>query len=255
MWSTWWFWSLIGVVVMAIIVGAYRVRMAQLEHDFNVRLNERIAERSRIARELHDSLLQGFQGMLFRLQAVHSMLPERPLDAKAALDAALDRADEALAEGREAMQGLRATSLAETDFEQALIHLGEELVSAAGADDAPHFRVVVEGKPRRLSLTTSDEVYRIAREAVRNAFQHAHARAIEAEVSYGEKQLLVRVRDNGVGLDRHTLEQGQRPGHWGIPGIRERAARLGAGLNIWSEHEAGTEIELALAAKIAYARE
>jgi signal transduction histidine kinase len=254
-WSTWWFRSLVAVFVIAIFIGAYRVRMARLAHLFNVRLNERIAERSRIARELHDSLLQGFQGMLYRLQAVHSMLPGRPDDAKAALDTALDRADQALAEGREAVQGLRSTSLAETDFVQALIRLGEELVSAAGAGAAPHFRVVVEGKPRRLSLTTSDEVYRIAREAVRNAFQHSHARAIEAEISYAEKQLLVRVRDNGVGLDPSIVERGQRPGHWGIPGIRERAARLGAGLNIWSERDAGTEIELALAAKIAYAHE
>jgi signal transduction histidine kinase len=128
------------------------------------------------------------------------------------------------------------------------------LVSSAGGEAAPHFRVVVEGKPRQLSLTVSDEVYRIAREAIRNAFQHSRARAVEAEISFGDKQLSVRVRDNGFGLDPAVLDRGQRPGHWGIPGIRERAARLGAQLNIWSEQDAGTEIELAIAAKVAYAR-
>jgi signal transduction histidine kinase len=138
---------------------------------------------------------------------------------------------------------------------QALIALGEELVSAADNAVVPHFRVLVEGKPRQLSLTVSDEVYRIAREAVRNAFQHSRARAIEAEVSDGDKQLSIRVRDNGVGLDPQLIDHGQRPGHWGIPGIRERAASLGAQLTLWSEQDAGTEIELALAAKIAYARE
>jgi ligand-binding sensor domain-containing protein/signal transduction histidine kinase len=253
-WSTWWFRALaLGLLIVAIVVG-YRLRMSQLAHLFNIRMNERIAERTRIARELHDSLLQGFQGILFRLQAVHSMLPARPDDARAALDTTLDRADATLAEGREAVQGLRSTSLAETDFVQALIALGEELVSAT-SNPAAHFRVVVEGKPRQLALNVSDEFYRIAREAIRNAFQHSGARAIEAEVSYSDKQFCIRVRDNGAGLDPNILQHGQRPGHWGIPGIRERAARLGAQLNIWSDKDAGTEIEAALAAKIAYARD
>jgi ligand-binding sensor domain-containing protein/signal transduction histidine kinase len=251
-WATLWFRSLAAGVLVVAAIAAYRLRMSQLAHVFAIRLNERITERNRIARELHDSLLQSFQGILFRLQAVHSMLPGRPEDAKVALDAALDRADEALGEGRAAVQGLRASSLAETDFVQALVSLGEELVAAAATP--PHFRVVVEGKPRELSPLAGDEVYRFAREAVRNAFQHSRARAIEAEVSYGEKQLTVRIRDNGVGLDQNILDRGQRPGHWGIPGLRERAATLGAQLNIWSDQGAGTEIELALAAKIAYLR-
>src|SRR5207248_4693000 len=125
----------------------------QLARVFAIRLHERIGERTRIARELHDSLLQSFQGILFRLQAVHSMLPDRPQEAKVALDTTLDRADQALAEGREAVQGLRSSSLAEADFVQALIKLGEELVAAAGTEAVPHFRVVVEGKPRELSPT------------------------------------------------------------------------------------------------------
>lgn len=253
-WATWWFRSLVVGVLIIVAIAAYRLRMRQLAHVFAIRLNERITERSRIARELHDSLLQGFQGILFRLQAVHSMLPGRAEDAKMALDAALDRADQALAEGRAAVQGLRASSLTETDFVQALVALGEELVTSATTQIVPHFRVLVEGKPRELSPIAGDEVYRFAREAVRNAFQHSRARAIEAEVSYGEKQLTVRIRDNGVGLDPQILDRGQRPGHWGIPGLRERAATLGAQLNIWSDQGAGTEIELALGAKIAYVR-
>jgi len=253
-WATWWFRMLVVALLIIATLGVFRYRMSQLAREFTMRLHERIGERTRIARELHDSLLQGFQGILFRLQAVHSMLPGRPEDAKAALDTALDRADQALAEGREAVQGLRTASLAEADFVRALVKLGEELVAAANTEVVPHFRVVVEGKPRELTPTTADELYRIAREAIRNAFQHSRARAIEAEVSYGEKQLSVRIRDNGVGLAPHILDRGQRPGHWGIPGIRERAIALGAQLDIWSNEDAGTEIELALAARIAYAR-
>jgi ligand-binding sensor domain-containing protein/signal transduction histidine kinase len=253
-WGTWWFRSLVLALLIILTFAAYRLRMSQLAQVFAIRLNERIGERTRIARDLHDSLLQSFQGILFRLQAVHSMLPGRPQDAKVALDTTLDRADQALAEGREAVQGLRASSLAETDFVQALVRLGEDLVAAAGAEAVPHFRVVVEGKPRELSPTVSDEFYRMAREAVRNAFHHSQAGAVEAEISYGEKQFSIRIRDNGVGLDPRILDLGQRPGHWGLPGIRERAASLGGQLNIWSNQNAGTEIELALAAKAAYAR-
>jgi len=253
-WATWWFRSWVVALLISATFVVYRLRMGQLAREFTMRLSERIGERTRIARELHDSLLQGFQGILYRLQAVHSMLPSRPDDAKAALDAALDRADQALSEGREAVQDLRSSSLAESDLVQALITVGEELVATADSTPVPHYRVVVEGKSRELSPTIGNEVYRIAREAVRNAFHHAKAQAIEAEVSYGEKQLTVRIRDDGVGLDPAILDRGQRPGHWGIPGIRERAATLGAQLDIWSDQGVGTEIELALAAKIAYMR-
>ena len=103
-----------------------------------------------------------------------------------------------------------------------------------------------------MSPLLQDEVYRIAREILRNAFQHAHASRIEAEVAYDSQFLRLRIRDNGKGIDRKVLDQGARPGHWGLPGVRERAKRIGAQLKLWSEPGAGTEAELTVPARIAY---
>ena len=106
--------------------------------------------------------------------------------------------------------------------------------------------------PRTEVLATQDEVYRIAREILRNAFHHAHASRIEAEIAYDRQFFRLRIRDNGKGIDRKVLEAGARQGHWGLPGVRERAKRIGARLKLWSEPGAGTEAELTVPARIAY---
>jgi signal transduction histidine kinase len=113
------------------------------------------------------------------------------------------------------------------------------------------FDLAVEGGPRELHPIIRDEICRISREALRNAFKHAHARHIEAEISCGEATFRLRIRDDGAGIPAQILEQG-RPGHYGIPGIRERARQIGAALTIWSRSGSGTEIELSLAGSIAY---
>jgi signal transduction histidine kinase len=118
----------------------------------------------------------------------------------------------------------------------------------------PEYRVVVEGKPRELTPVVRDDAYRIAREAVHNAYHHANARHIETEVTFGDTALTIRVRDDGIGVDPQILQRGQRAGHWGLPGMRERSEDLGGQLNVWSERNAGTEVELRLSARIAYAR-
>src|SRR5208283_1855192 len=130
---------------------------------------------------------------------------------------------------------------------QAIRALGDELAS----EDSANFRVVVEGSPRNLHPILRDEIYRITREAVRNAFLHARARRIEAEITYGERLLRVRVRDDGRGMDPATVEEG-REGHYGLPGMRERAERIGTQLNVWSAIGAGTEVELSLPGAIAW---
>jgi signal transduction histidine kinase len=212
-----------------------------------------VRERTRIARELHDSLLQGFQGLMFRLQAVRQLLPERPGDAAKYLDSAMEVGDQAIGEGRGAVEDLRSSTFEEGDLAAALGALGAELTVGMEPLASPEYRVMIEGKPRELSPEVRDDVYRIAREAVRNAYKHANARRIETEVTFGDTDLRVRVRDDGIGVDSIILAGGQRAGHWGLPGIRERSESIGGRLNVWSEMNAGTEIELRISAGIAYA--
>jgi signal transduction histidine kinase len=217
------------------------------------RMEDRLNERTRIARDLHDSLLQGFQGLMFRLQAVREFLPGRPGAAAESLDAALQMGDQAIGEGRDAVQNLRSATFEEGDLASVLGALGAELDVGMEPQATPEYRVVVEGKPRELNPDVRDDIYRIAREAVRNAYQHANARHIETEVSFGDTDLSVRVRDDGIGVDPTILAGGQRTGHWGLPGMRERSESIGGRLKVWCERNAGTEVELSIAAVIAYA--
>jgi signal transduction histidine kinase len=126
---------------------------------------------------------------------------------------------------------------------------GKELA----VDDASvQFRVLLEGRPRNLDPVLRDEAYRFGREALRNAFNHAQAQNIEAEITYGDARFILRIRDDGIGIDPKVLSHGSRPGHWGLPGMRERAESLGAQMELWSESGAGTEVQLIVPATIAY---
>jgi signal transduction histidine kinase len=224
-----------------------------------LRLEARVGERTRIARELHDTLLQSFHGLLFRFQAARNMLPKRPEEAIQALDGAIVSAERALAEGRDAVQDLRPDSSGPNDLEHLLTAVGQELSDSEAANGdgnlaAVSFRVTVEGEKQTLSPILQDEIYRIARELIRNAFRHAQARRIEAEVRYDDRLLRLRIRDDGKGIDPRVLQEGGRAGHWGLPGIRERAKQIGARLDFWSEAGAGTEVELTVPASIAYVK-
>jgi signal transduction histidine kinase len=201
---------------------------------------------------LHDSLLQGFQGLMFRLQAVRQLLPDRPDDAVKFLDSAMQVGDEAIGEGRDAVQNLRSTSSDDRDLATSLSALGPEIGAAMDAPSRPEYHVVVEGRSRELTAVVRDEIYRIAREAVRNAYQHARADHIETEVTFGDADLIIRVHDDGIGVNPEILTRGQRPGHWGLTGMRERTERFGGHLHLWSEKNAGTEVELRVPAHLAY---
>jgi len=231
----------------------YQLRLQQLERQFGMQVEARVNERTRIARELHDTLLQSFQGLMLRFQTVGEMLPARPLDAKNALEGALDRADQAISEGRDAITDIRASTLASRDLEKSITALMTNLSEELAADNgrSATFRVLVEGTPRAVRPTLQDEIHRIARESLRNAFRHAQAAHIETEITYGES-LRLRFRDDGKGIDRSVVEHGGRSGHWGLPGIRERAKQIGAQLTVWSELGAGTEVELSIPGSIAY---
>jgi signal transduction histidine kinase len=218
-----------------------------------LRLEERVEERTRIARDLHDTLLQSFHGLMFQFQAARNQLPQRPESAMQALDEAILATEQALAEGRDAIHDLRPEPAAQHDLAALLTAIGQELAGAHAANGhVPSFRVTVEGKPRRLSPTLQNELYRIGREMIRNAFHHAAASHIEVEIRYDEHQLRLRIRDDGKGIDPKVLDTSGRPEHWGLPGVRERARRIGSRLEFWSEAGAGTEVELKVPAEMAY---
>src|SRR5215469_15535779 len=145
---------------------AHRYRLYQLTRQFNMRFEERVSERTRIARDLHDTLLQSFHGLLLRFQAVSNLLPAHPQEAKERLKDAIDQAAQAITEGRDAVQGLRAPAMAPNDLAQALSALGRELGSGEMSQHSPEFQVEAEGAPRELQAILRDEVYRIAGEAL-----------------------------------------------------------------------------------------
>jgi signal transduction histidine kinase/ligand-binding sensor domain-containing protein len=247
-----WFRALFAVLLLALLWATYRWRVRQLHHQFEMTLDARVGERTRIARDLHDTLLQSFHGVLLRFQTAFQLLPERPVEAKEKLGSAIDQAAEAITEGRDAVQGLRESTTQTNDLALAISTLGEELASDAG-NHQPQFRVAVEGESRNLHPILRDETYKIAAEALRNAFQHAQARQVEVEIRYDNEQFRLRVRDDGKGIDPEVLSSQGKEGHFGLPGMRERAKIMGAKLIVWSEVDAGTEVELRLPASIAYA--
>jgi signal transduction histidine kinase/ligand-binding sensor domain-containing protein len=244
--QTWWFMLLASTAALSLAFFAYWLRVYQIAREFNVRLEERVSERTRLARDLHDTLLQSFQGLILRLQVVDELLP--PGKAKEQLEKTLERADQAVAEGRNTVHDMRSSAAIMNDLPPALRALGEELAT----EDSATFHLVVEGPPRDLHPIIRDEVYRITREALRNAFAHARAHHIETEITYGERALRLRIRDDGQGIPPEILAEG-RTGHYGLPGMRERARQIGGKLEIWSGAGAGTEIELSIAGSIAYA--
>src|SRR4051812_8535086 len=162
--QTMWFLALCVCTGCGLLWIAYVVRLRQVSAQIRGRLEERVAERTRIARELHDTLLQSFQGLMLRLQVVDDILPEG--QAKHQLEQALERADQAIAEGRNAVYDLRRSATDANDLAQAVKALGEELATEHSAT----FRLLVEGASRDLNPILRDEVYRITREALRNAF-------------------------------------------------------------------------------------
>jgi signal transduction histidine kinase len=249
--QTSWFRVVCLVLFLALLWTAYQLRVRQLARQFNKTLEARVSERTRIARELHDTLLQSFQGLLLRFQSVLKVLPANPYEAKQRLDLAIDQAAEAITEGRNAVQGLRLSAFETNDLASGIIAIGQELIDDGPAAAAPTIDVEVEGAPRNLNPIVRDEAYRIAGEALRNAFRHAQALRITIEIRYDRRQFRLRVRDDGKGFDEATIRQGHA-GHFGLPGMRERAEIVGGRLDVWSKRDTGTEVELSIPGAVAY---
>jgi signal transduction histidine kinase/ligand-binding sensor domain-containing protein len=231
----------------------YQLRLKRLEHEFNVTLKTRVDERTRIARELHDTLLQSFQGLTLKFQRARNLLPDRASEAIYTLDQALDGAEEAIVEGRDAIHDLRSPTTAAKALAEEITALGEGMVAKGTDQKEPvQFRTVVEGSAHTLRPAAHTDIFRITREAIRNAFIHSQCRLIETEIAYTESVFRLRIRDDGRGIDPDERIRAERSGHWGLKGMRERAERIGGELEVWSEPGAGTEIELRVPASIAY---
>ncbi len=247
-----WFRALCACMFFALLWAAYQWRVRQLHHQFDMTLEARVGERTRIARDLHDTLLQSAHGVLLRFQTVSHLLPDRPMEAKEKLDNAIDQTADFITEARDEVQGLRDSTVQSNDLALAISTLGQEL-GTDSTNHRPALRVAVEGEARNLHPILRDEIYKIAAEALRNAFRHSQARQIEVEIRYDNEQFRLRVRDDGKGVDPAILSGQGNEGHFGLPGMRERASLIGGRLVVWSEVDAGTEVELRVPASAAYA--
>jgi len=238
--------AILTVLIAAFFGWAIARRMLEL------RLEERVSERTRIARDLHDTLLQSFQGVLMSFSSVTHLIRDRPAEAEQALERVIGQARRAISEGRDAVQGLRSTTVISNDLARAISMLGEELAVDQSQLDGPEFRMHVEGTARDLAPLVRDDVHRIAGEALRNAFRHAQAGRIKAEILYDRRHLRLRVVDDGKGIDPRVLSTGGLGGHFGLAGLHERAKVVGGKLAIRSKLDFGTEIELTIPASVAY---
>jgi len=245
--QTLWF-RVAGLIVFLLVIGLiYQLRLQQVARQVRGRMEERLEERERIARDLHDTLLQSVQGLILKFHAVSKQIPA-DTPAYNALDKTLDHADEVLAEGRARIQNLRVNPVSLNDLPAAFRSIAEE--TSQGRETI--FKTVVEGRVRDLHPLVLEECYCIGREAIINALTHSKGQQIELEITYDSRQFRLRVRDNGRGIDPKILEEGGRPGHWGLQGMRERAQKIGGQLKFWSRPETGTEVELSVPGATAY---
>jgi ligand-binding sensor domain-containing protein/signal transduction histidine kinase len=247
-WQAPWFRLAVACLTIACLFAGYRYRLSRVRAAMNSRFEERLAERTLIAQELHDTLLQGFLSASMQLQVAADLLPEgsksRPL-----FERALQLMQQVIEEGRITVRGLRSGGSSAVPLETALSQIKDEV----GVDDRVNFQVILEGVRRELHPLLRDEIYRIGREALINAFRHAKARHVEVELNYSDARFRLFVRDDGEGIEPNVLRTG-RDGHWGLVGMRERADKIGAHLHVFSRPSAGTEIELDVPANIAFRR-
>jgi signal transduction histidine kinase len=215
-----------------------------------LRLEERIHERTRIAQDLHDTFFQGIQGLLLRFHTATSQL-HKDEPARRIFEETLRQSDRVMLEGRELVLDLRAMGSEQTDLPTAFADLGEGMRKGSSCE----FMVVATGAVRPLDPVVFEELFKIGKEALSNAFRHSGASSIEAELNYQRSELCIRIRDDGAGIDSVILQQGYREGHFGLPGMRERAQKVGAHLDVWSRAGAGTEVELRIAGGLAYVSE
>ena len=245
-WRTWWFRVAVALVVLLGLLLFDRWRVREVRAKLTRRFEDRLAERTRIAQDLHDTFLQGLLSASMQLHVANDHL-DKESPAKPMVERVMQLMSQVMEEGRDAVRGLRSASSNTNDLETAFSQIGQQLCNGEEKD----YRVIVEGKPVELHPIIRDEAYRIGREAVVNAFHHSQAGKIEVELEYSPRQLRIVVRDDGIGIDEQVLQSG-RDGHWGLAGMRERAENIGARVRLWSRANAGTEVELAIPGHVAF---
>ncbi|HEY9101750.1 MAG TPA: two-component regulator propeller domain-containing protein [Chitinimonas sp.] len=246
--QTGWFAALCAFLLLALLVLLFRLRMRQVSRRIKDRAQERLIEREKLARAVNDTLLQGMQGLMLRIQGAQRYCDEDAGKAQDMIQEVLDQADALMAESREQITALRAVIEFADGVPRALGEIGTMLSHEHGV----FFRLLTEGEQRDIRCEVRDEIYQIGREALFNAFRHAKARKVELELLYGRDFLQLRVGDDGCGIDPTQIQAERRPGHWGIAGMRERAEQIGAELDFWSQPGNGTEVVLKVPAELAY---
>lgn len=245
--QTVWFYLLCAGAAIAVAYGLYLMRLRQLVRRMNAVLAARLLERERIARALHDSLLQSVQALVLRFSALGKSLPPDS-EARQQLNTLLYEADGVIVEGRNAVMGLRLASVHGGDIELAF----RRLVERMQAEHQVSMAFSVRGTRRRLDPLAWEEVYHIGAEALLNACRHAGATRIAMELDFGAQGLTLLVHDNGKGLDADLLRDGQRDGHWGLVGMRERAQHLHGTLTLQAATPRGLTVRLSIPATRAY---
>lgn len=243
--QTWWFRIAVVLAAGAMLYGFYEMRLRQVSARIRNRMAARNSERERIARELHDTMIQGVQGLILRFQAVADKFAGDP-DAQAVLLPALERAEEMLVEGRERVTGLRNER--SRNLHRELNRLMKNEIYPADLI-AP---LVVQRTPRPIAESMIDDLLSVIGEALNNAACHSGANRVDVGVRYGRWEFSAYVRDNGIGISNETLAKGSPKGHFGLLGMRERMFSIGGKLSIESAEGFGTTVRMILPAKIAY---
>ena len=247
--QTRWFEAFCVCVVLLSGWGVHRARLWQIARRLRAQFELRVAERARIAQELHDTLIQDLAALSLQAEIVDDQLPEEPDAAKQTLATLRTRMHGVVSHGRREMTALHEGVTGSDDLADALSRAAQEFRRPNG----PSFHIVVQGHPRLLHPLVGEEVYRIAREAIGNAFRHAASQHIEVEVSFASDELRVRIHDNGCGISDDVVQAG-RPHHFGLQGMRERAKHIGATLRVWSRVDVGTEVDVIVPGRSAFQR-
>ena len=239
--QTWWF-RLMWVPIAGLLAWTLmRWRLRRLAARYADRHEAMLIERERIARELHDTLLQSVQGLILRFQSgVDRLSPDDP--ARLALERSLDRAEEVLTEGRDRVNELRAPTGGRATLGEALARFGEELA----AEHGHAFSAALRGEGEPLPGHVRHEAEHIGREALLNAARHARAATVQLVVQQTPARLVLEVRDDGRGMPALREYAAGRAGHWGLAGMRERARSIGARFTLTSAEGDGTQIRLEL---------
>lgn len=244
--ESWYFKAICALLLIALLWLAYRIRVISISRRLRVRLAERHDERERIARELHDTLLQSVQALLLDFHLTAASLREGKVGADR-LDSAIEHAEAVIAEGRDRVQNLRSRSDIDT-----LEPLLRAVAERQGLVEGQGLRITSSGPSRPLDPWAGEEIGRMATEALFNIVRHASATQVSITINYLPKTLTIAFIDNGVGIDPAVLKAGRRPGHFGLIGMQERARKLKGRMLFDRRPGGGTEVTLVLPGAMAF---